>query len=225
MNVFLVRHGLARNNMPDPSQCPYDPVFEEIEVAGDTSLSPQGELQATLTGKRLSKIRFDAALVSPFHRTLSTAAGILREQSDRIPMEVMYELVECGGSSNQLMRESLYERIWSDVRLLWPNTLLKDDGETEWIRAERVVAYIKERFQAEENVLIVSHGAFLSRFLIPAFLGMSREQARAVNFGAENCGISMIRFDKGVPAVAMAINETGHLGDAISREPFNVKYG
>ena len=79
MQIYLVRHALARHNMPDPENYPYRPEVAEYEDR-DTSLIELGERQADLTGIRLSTIEFDAVLSSPMHRQVATANAIRVER-------------------------------------------------------------------------------------------------------------------------------------------------
>lgn len=220
MNVYLIRHGLARSNLPNPDSCPYDPRFEPVE-RHDHSLTPRGEQQADLTGRRLAHVRFDAALVSPFHRTLSTCAGILRHQEKHLTMEVVPALVECDSAHFRMMPSELVSLVWDDVRQIMPYDLPDDTPETMWARARRVVEYVKDRFGKGDNVLIVSHGGFLCHYLIAAFLGLDAEQRAGMILAAENCAITKLRVFEGITVVA-AIDETGHLGEFVSREPFDL---
>ena len=83
MNLFLVRHGMVRFNQYDGVNREPDPSCEWITEKGDTPLLPQGRTQAMLTGKKLAAVDFDAILVSPFMRTVMTAAEIARQQKKK----------------------------------------------------------------------------------------------------------------------------------------------
>lgn len=222
MELYLVRHGLSRHNLENPAECPYDPLFDEIEDH-DPSLTPQGEIQADLTGQRLKQVQFDAVLVSPFHRTLSTAAGILRHQAGQLCMEIMPALAECGTSPEfRMMPEHLRKTVWPDIREAYPYDLPVDSDHSRWLRARRVADTVRKRFAGNEKVLIVSHGHFMAYYLLSAFLGLSEEQANGRIFGAENCGITKFLFREDGVIVAAAMDETGHLGSYVSREPFDI---
>lgn len=227
MNLYFVRHGLARHNLENPDSFPVDPVFAGIERY-DTSLAPLGEEQAVLCGKRLSKIRFDAILVSPMHRTLSTAAGIARQLKDPPPLEVLPDLVECTTIRFDMMPKELLDRVYPEVIPADGKTTSFDEpngGEKHamWQRACRVVDYVKSRFKGEENVLIVSHGAFMNQYLVEAFLELPEEMAMRYCLGAENCCITKLHVlpDRS-KFILMTLDETGHLGDKISRDPFDL---
>lgn len=221
MHLYLVRHGLARHNLEDPDSCPYDPAFEAVEKY-DHSLTPQGERQADLTGRRLAGVDFDCVLVSPFHRTLSTCAGILRHQKRHLPMEVYYPLVECTAAHFRMMPSELVARVWDDVRLICENDLPDDTPHNLWLRAKRTAEYLKGRFRGEEKVLVVSHGAFLSQYLIAACMGMEEHQADKYLLCSENCAITKLHIRDGKKTLVVAIDETGHLGSEISQDPFGM---
>lgn len=221
MNIYLVRHGLARHNLDDPASCHYDPIFEEIE-AFDCSLTEQGEKQAELTGKRLLNVKFDAVLASPTHRTLSTAAGILKNRKDHLTIEVMPSLLEANNLMLKMMPERLYSRIWDDIKLIEAENHVIETKHDTWLRAQSVVKKVKERFKNNENVLIVTHGAFLSEYLNAAFMGLSEEQSATTMLAAENCAITKMRFTADGKIIVSSIDETGHLGNEISREPFDL---
>lgn len=221
MNVYVIRHGLARSNLADPASCPYNPIFESIE-AFDPSLTPQGEMQANLTGKRLSGISFTAAFASPLHRALSTCAGILRHQKDHLTIEVIPALAECYSTNHPLMSEDLRRHIWSDIQLIQPYDLPEDTHHNRWTRACRVVDYLKQRFPGEENVLVVSHGTFISQYLNAALLGFTEEQAEKYCLASENCSITKMRIVINEKITLNTINETSYLGDIVSRDPFAV---
>ncbi len=211
MDVYLVRHGQARHNLPDPDSCPFDPAFASIE-ARDHSLTETGQMQADLTGRRLSGVDFDAVLCSPFHRTLSTCAGILQHQKRHLPIEVMPHLVECWAAKHEMMPKELYLRVYDDICPIFPNDLPEDDGHTMYLRARFVADYLKERFSDEESVLIVTHGAFLCHFLTAALLGMDEEGAKRVNFGSCNCAIHKLQLHRGHNPAICVLNLTDHLG-------------
>ena len=226
MHLYFVRHGLARHNLEHPESCPVDPAFAAVEPY-DPCLTPQGEQQAALCGARLSKIRFDAALVSPTHRTLSTAAGILRAQAQPPVMEILPDLHECGTRHFDMMPKELYELVYPSVKAARETTSFDEpqghEQHSMWLRANRVVDYVLDRFRGEENVLIVSHGAFMNQYLLEAFLSFPEEMAMKYCLGAENCCITKLHIlpDRS-RYILMTLDDVGYLGDAASRDPFDL---
>ena len=65
--IYFVRHGQSEDNAAPVFQSPNSP------------LSEKGEKQAKLIAERISKISFEALIVSPFERTKQTAEVISRE--------------------------------------------------------------------------------------------------------------------------------------------------
>lgn len=230
MNLYLVRHGLARSNLDDPASCPFDPVFAPYEAA-DCSLTPQGVRQAALTGERLAGVSFDAAFSSPLHRALSTAAEILRRQKRAVPLEILPDLVECGTAPYVRLPAALLLRIWPEItplpapgeegKTVDPG-VAEESPEAAADRADRVAGRILGCFSGEENVLVVSHGGFLHRYLCQAFLGLPRELRSRYWLSAENACITKFHFLPDGVVNLVTVDETGHLGETRSREPFDL---
>ena len=230
MNLYLVRHGLARSNLEDPASCPPEAEFAPYETE-NSSLTPQGVMQAALTGERLSGVRFDAAFSSPLHRALRTAAEILSRQEKQISLEILPDLIECGTRPYLQMPGGLLRRIWPLVGTLpAPGEegipvdpgVAEEDPAAAADRADRVAAEILGRFRGEENVLVVSHGGFLHRYLCQAFLGIPRELRSRYWLSAENACITKFHFLPDGVINLVAVDETGHLGEMRSREPFDL---
>ena len=82
-------------------------------------------------------------------------------------------------------------------------------------RARRVVKYVKERFSDDDKVLIVSHGDFLGRYLIPSFLDMpddAMELFHVSGVACENASISKVRYNKKKGTTVLAfLNDCIHL--------------
>ena len=210
MTLYLIRHAEARHNLPDPAACPYDPRFEPYEHR-DHSLTPQGERQADLTGRLLRELHFDAALVSPYHRTIATAAAIMRYQRNKIPFELLSELEECGSDTFTMLPEALAKSIYPHLILpQTPTALGKESDHERWLRAERVAASVRERYRGTESVLIVSHGHFLSSYLTAAFLGLSEEKAAALCLGARNAAVTRIQYTD-TRIILDTLNESVHI--------------
>lgn len=230
MHLYLVRHGQARSNLERPEDSPCDPAFAPYE-AENCSLTPLGVRQAALTGERLAAIRFDAAFASPLHRALRTASEILSRQERPVPLEILPELIECGTGPYRQMPGTLLRRIWPQVtplpapedegRLVDPG-VAAETPEAAADRADRAAAKILGRFSGEENVLVVSHGGFLHRYLCQAFLGLPRELRGRYWLSAENACITKFHYLPDGVVNLVAVDETGHLGEMRSREPFDL---
>ena len=84
-------------------------------------------------------------------------------------------------------------------------------------RARRVVKYVEERFEDTDKILIVSHGDFLGRYLIPAFIHMPDDAMDLLSkngFGCSNGSISKVIYnkEKGTSILAF-LDDTVHLQD------------
>lgn len=210
MTLYLVRHAEARHNLPDPASCPFDPAFAAYEHR-DHSLTPEGERQADLTGRLLSTVSLDAVLVSPYHRTLSTAAAILRHQTVKRPFELSAELEECGSDHFQAMPPAMMRRIYPDILPFSEETALgHEEDHDRFCRAQRVAERIRRRFTGKESVLVVSHGHFLGFFLTAALLGLSEETARGLCLGARNAGVTRIQYTDSL-TILDCLNESVHI--------------
>lgn len=210
MVVFNQHDG--KNREPDPS-------FEWITEKGETPLLPQGKLQAMLTGKKLAAVNFDAILVSPFMRTVMTAAEIARQQNNKQYLEIWPELQEARSPYDKMFSKEDMEKIWpyitypeNTASTCWTSeTEGTDELHFEYARAERVISRIKERFTGNENVLIVSHGMFIEEYLLPVIFGIAPEKKFRYHFWISNAGITKIEFRDNDELAVDTLNETTHL--------------
>ncbi len=225
MHIFIVRHGQARSNVSNGDSIPFDPFFEEYE-GRDPSLTPLGEMQASMTGFRLRNFKLDAIYSSPLHRAVSTAAAIAKMQYNDMPVTLMPDLVEHGtyGGDFHMIPQSMLRKIYKNIidpgeQTLTggPRVIIDDSQEERWRRANRVVDYIKGKYTGNENVVLVSSGAFMGENLVSAFLGMSYDQSRNCVFGSDNACITSLHFRDG-KIIVNAINAVEQQGEAKSLE-------
>ena len=210
MNIYFVRHAQSRQNVKDPENHPFLPEVAEYEE-NDFSLTAKGEKQADLAGQRLAQVDFTAMICSPMHRTLSTINGIVRYQQNNKTVEIINDVVERGIHSYAGMPIELMRKLFPDMNLIpCPNptptggkyiyTVDEMYNKDDLIaRARRVVKYVKNRFNDDDKILIVSHGDFLGRYLLPAFLELPDDAMDIFHesgFGCENAAISKIRYSK-----------------------------
>ena len=219
MHLYIVRHGLCRHNLPDSTFAVNDSIYNTVRQYDDVILIPQGVLQAELTGRRLKNISFDAAYASTTVRTIMTAAGILKFQQRPVELHLWDELIEIGTPRTPAPLQilcSIWDRLVPDDSTI----VAVNEGDDElWRRALHVREKLFETYGGDENVLIVSHGGFMHKYLLPAILDIPREKYR---LAAENCGITKLHIHTDGSVTVNCINETGHLGDSISREPFTL---
>ncbi len=228
MNIYFVRHAQSRQNINE-SDRPNHPVLPEVAEyeENDFSLTAKGHAQADLAGKRLSCIDFNTILCSPMHRTIATANGIVRHQKNNKTIEIINDIVERGIFDYAGIPTEIISKIYPDINIIpCPNptptggkyTYSLDEmyDPAELIkRARRVVKYVEERFEDTDKILIVSHGDFLGRYLIPAFIHMPDDAMEIFSQNGLGCGNASItkviyNKEKGTSILAF-LDDTIHL--------------
>lgn len=176
MHLWIMRHGHCGKNSPD------------------SDLTPKGEQQAYQTAQRLAGVGITSILSSPLVRALGTA-NIIAEQL-AMPVEVWPDLRE--GFSwvhHAYSREELLQR--------FPRTLLpadfavngweygNDTYESVFLRCQQVLHQLKERFGADEQVAVVTHGGFIN-YLLHCILQIHSTAPHW--FEMDYCAISRVHF-------------------------------
>ncbi|MBU3668515.1 MAG: histidine phosphatase family protein [Candidatus Taylorbacteria bacterium] len=188
---YLIRHGESLLNAAHIRQGP------------DGSLSPKGIEQANWTGKRLTPVKFDAFLVSPFQRTKETAAEIAKYVKSKKPIEYVDLLVERRNPSEIVNQSAddpkvkyivdLIDRSYHDDNYRYSDeenfTDLKE-------RARRLLVYLAHR--PEKTVLVVTHSIFLK--MIASYI-LYRENLTAKKYNllsytnaSNNASITVIEY-------------------------------
>lgn len=219
MTIYLVRHAYSRHNAPDPSDFPYDYRVAESE-GRDPSLSPMGIEQANCLGARLKDIQIDYVLCSPAHRTIRTAIGAISQKKEKPALELMQELIEYGLPKEMtfaplnIMEDMYPGHVFTKIPNVLDSRLYETSDAAGYARAKYIRDYVLNRFGPDDNILIVSHGAFCSRFLISAILGLPFETIGKTKFGAFNASLStFVVAADGTEVRGRHINETSYLGE------------
>lgn len=210
MNLYFARHAQSLGN-----------VFPG-ESGADPDLTETGMEQARQLGIRLSALRFDCIISSPLARALATANEVaVRQEGGAAAVELLPDLMECGTPADFVPRP--FEQLREICPTAVPYTLPTaagggeslpeefDDNAYFLARAYRNVGYLRRRFQGEENILVVSHGSFLSRLVACALRFPYPEH---FNFSHENTGLTLVRYliDNGHPHTKLGfLNDTSHL--------------
>ena len=228
MHLYLVRHAMASHNVPgDPganAAC-LPGTQDYVNLHGDCPLTAQGILQAELLSERLSSLSFDAIISSPLQRAVATAHKIALRQKNA-SIELLPDLAECSTHDYAGMPHELLSAMFPGVfpcgemqptgfPALFPEET-PDDMEK---RALRIREYLLGRFSANQQVLLVSHGAFLGEYLLYALLGVPAMSLR-FHPGFENASLTKITLEEGTPTLMMLLNDVSHLGRYRSRDPF-----
>ena len=128
----------------------------------DPVLSAKGETQASLLAERMAKIHIDCIIASPLKRAKQTADKTAA--SKNMPVETEPMIIEV------------------------------ENGETKkdaYKRAVQAIDGLKNRFTAEERVILFAHGTF-NNYLINAAIGFPVRDD--FNFCQKNTGITCIKF-------------------------------
>ena len=233
MHLYLVRHGMASHNLPQGAapEDAADPLPPEKVRPGDTPLTAQGRIQADLLGRRLADVPFGAVLSSPLRRAMETARRALGDRSAPA-IECLPDLMEVGCCGEAWIDETAMRALYGNVVPCGaeqptgaPAAFAKEPDEAGLRgRAERVRAYLLRRFTGDVNVLVVSHGAFMGRFLIPALAGVPGGADRKLLLCAENASLTVLTVEAGKPVIAALLNDVSHLGKYRSRDPLRLTW-
>jgi broad specificity phosphatase PhoE len=204
MTVFyLIRHGCA---MPD--------------VPGDPGLAPLGKRQAEATARHLARLRPAALYASPLRRAQETAE--LFASVYRLPVitaAALRERANWGDDPQQPWEEFVKMLERSNRQRSWQPPL----GDSSRAAGDRMARFLRELAQRHpnRNVVVVSHGATISDFLLNA---VSRRALAAVNqayasdpYGGEimsECSITVVHYD-GVNFLPERITSADHLADVV----------
>lgn len=152
--IYFVRHGESLLNAA------------HVRQGSAGSLSPKGIEQAAWTGKRLSPVKFDAFLVSPFQRTKETAEEISKFVKSKKGIEYVDLLVERKNPSeivNQSADDPKVKYIVDLIDKSYHDDAYRYSDEENFIdlkeRARRLLIYLAHR--SEKKILVVTHSIFL----------------------------------------------------------------
>jgi len=224
---------MAQHNLtaPESGREKIQPELAPYEKLGDTSLTRQGRIQARLTGEKLQNVGFDYVLSSPLQRAMATAQAIVDAQKNPCPIECLPDLMECGchdysGLPEPLLKELFPNSIYCGETQPtgWPRIYSETDPASLLARARRVADYLLSRFAPEDKVLVVSHGAFMGRYLFKALLNLSDEVISSLHLGAENASITKMAVEKGQKPMMIVMNDTSHLKKYVSRDPYTLNW-
>lgn len=210
MNLYIIRHAESRHNVGHSNEYACRSILEPYEKK-DPSLSRKGRFEANLLGQRLSRIDFKCIMAGPMHRTIETAVEIARFQKNNKVIEVFQDLLESGVPDFTCLPKEILDSIYKDVTIIPPQDpnptggkVLYDDFENSDYeslrhRARLFIDYLAERFDNDDDILIVSHSKFAGRVLIPELLHSPKVNERTktpILFILYNGSISKVVFDK-----------------------------
>lgn len=167
LKLIFIRHG-----KPDYNDC------GDRDVS-DGDLDATGIEQCKALGQRFKEIPVDAYFSSSLLRAFRTAAAICKEKPDQPLIEVCPEIMECGttrgyyGCSEEYLQRYYPNAKLCDTKMF--GTAEYDFGcitnEENQLRAEKFVAYLKDRFTCGQCVAVAAHYA-ICEYMVAAALGI-----------------------------------------------------
>ncbi|WP_026673449.1 histidine phosphatase family protein [Alkalihalobacterium bogoriense] len=199
MKLYLIRHGESMGN-----------VNGIIQGHSDFPLSPKGRIQAENLANSFSTILLDYIYSSDLTRAFDTAQAIANKKS--LPVQQWDTVREIGlGPFEQKSTEEIYTM----YPFIKERSILTSGVEgTETIEAitQRCHTVWNQMLleHQNENVAIVSHGGFISIFIMFILAGDSwHEFHRPFQIG--NTSVSLVEQKEGKKPSFVYINDTSHL--------------
>ena len=198
LQILFIRH--AETNYTDIAD--RDP--------SDGELTRYGEQQCRDLGKKLKDITIDAYFTSSLLRSFKTAVGVCNAKADKPLLHICPELVECGCTPgyygcNEAYLQKYYQNTKMCEKLF--GTENYEFGceafEDNFMRAEKVISFIKNNFTFGDRVAVFSHHGFLE-YLIPTALGV---KPHVFKFALDNISVSAVDFCRDGNAVLRCVNK------------------
>lgn len=160
MNLYLIRHGESEGN-----------VAGKIQGQADYVLTEEGRQQAALVGKYIEEIGIDYLYSSDLLRAFETAEIVSTAVKIRPQAWELVREVHLGPLQN-LTRDEIYEKYPQTVESsIITSGIEGTESSTELTK--RCEAVVEQLLQIHRNqdVAIVSHGGFISVFLMYLIIG------------------------------------------------------
>lgn len=190
MKLYFVRHGKTVWNQERRLQ----------GMTGDSPLLPESRLEVAKLGDYLADVYFDAMFSSPSKRAVDTAM-ILSEHNQH-PREIIKktELFEWNlGIFEGMLIDDAIKKDPENMNAFrhhpeqfWGNPIGAENLSDIHHRFGKFIAWVSQ--QGYENVLVVSHGAFLSssiKMLVQTPIG----ELRPGGVGLDNNTLSIVDYD------------------------------
>lgn len=187
--VYFVRHGQSEANVAPIIQPP------------DSPLTEKGRKQADHIAERVSKLKFEALIVSPALRAKETAEAIAKV-TGKVPeySDLFVERIKPVSINGKSYEDKQAVKIWGEwSRSLYTPGMKVEDGENFdeiTVRVDKALAFLKDR--AEQSFVVVTHGYFLRAIIAQILLGDSLSGESFKRFhemmSMENTGLTVIRY-------------------------------
>ncbi|MFA7252696.1 MAG: histidine phosphatase family protein [Candidatus Paceibacterota bacterium] len=205
--IYLVRHGITDGNLGNQYQLP------------STPLAKQGIKDAKLLARRLKSLPIDVIISSHINRASETAKIIANKMNtviveDEIFQEIKRPSIVRGKSKNDPETKEIMRAVEANFgNPDWKHS----DEENFFLLSERAKKALETILKREEdNILIVTHGAFLRMILGVMIYGdkLTPDIFQGVNhtFATSNTGVSIVEYEKQGWYVK-TWNDHAHLGD------------
>ncbi|MBU9722890.1 MULTISPECIES: histidine phosphatase family protein [Bacillaceae] len=215
MNIFFIRHGQSEANLNGI-----------IQGQSDYPLSNLGKKQAMLVGEYFSNIPLDTIYSSDLSRAYETAEAVAGAQGHSVKSEAVAEAQGHSVKTLTVLREVglgplegvSRAELMSRYPLLKNNSILTTGIEgTETLesitdRCKKVEQLLLQEAN-ESNIGVVSHGGFISIFLMYLIAGDKWHDLNRP-FVIGNTGITKVELSQTGRSKFHYINRTSHLDDS-----------
>ncbi|MBQ5973228.1 MAG: histidine phosphatase family protein [Oscillospiraceae bacterium] len=217
MELYLVRHGESLSNLG-------------LQNSPDSPLSPLGEEQVELLGRRLALVRFDRIFTSHLKRAVQTAAAVARHQGGLPEIDVIPDLATNLRGVRLKPDAAFLRTVYPQLVYAAPLIGAAYHGNVGRARAvlERCAyrfaypdADVTERRGEDEirfrpgKILIVSHSGF-GMFLLDELAGLHTGAGREFVQNSTCVNRFLLFFRNGVPSVrVLGYNDVSHLPERL----------
>lgn len=213
--LYIVRHGSTAGNEANRFQ------------DGDIELSSLGREQAAFVAKRISRLPIDVILASTMARAHQTAECIAKAiDKEIISTDLLREILRPTAVHGKERHGPEATPIIREVYKNFATTGAQHSDEESFYavkeRAERAIDFVLAR--PEENLCVVTHGAFLKFLLARMMFGFDMTTAQFTRFHhffhPTNTGISVVDYLPDLapelphdhsPWKCMVLNDHAHL--------------
>jgi len=204
MKIYLVRHAQTKSNLEERA----------CKNQKEEGLTREGEKQAKILVKKLSKIKFDKIFISEAKRSFETILPLIKLKKDILVRRDKH-LNECnfgifGGLSLKRAEKKypgIFKKRWKDK---WNIAIPRGESYKDLaFRLESFFKNLKRESKKSQlkNVLIITHATPIKVFLIK-YLGFSVEKAESIYF--ENTSVSIFDF-RNEKIKPIKINDYSHI--------------
>lgn len=149
--IFLVRHGIKE------------------KAIGDVPITPEGVVQAQLTGQHLNGLSITAIVSSPLRRAVETAQYIAAAQN--IPVSIddrLRERANWGDLPGQTFDEfiDMWEKCIREPDFIPP---AGDSVRQACARLSSLLSELVQQYPSGSHIVVVTHGGLITDYLVHTF--------------------------------------------------------